>query len=364
MSSRFLGSRRLPASRLAVAIGAATLAIALAASSALATPGWSTPKLRFAARFGPVHSTAVDSQGYLHIVAEGGAAPGLWYISNAPADGDPTPSWFVLQLTNKEDHNPSLAIFEDRIYVAFERHDPGTLASKGIWTVTNKTGTFVVKNRHLGNDHDPSITAKDGDWHVSFRQGSALKYISNVGGWAAETLDGTCCGGPSAIMMADDLLTFCAAYPDGSPSSPGGLRTACRSTGGGAWSHDTIDGHPTASVSGVWTDVIRVVFDRIGWGTYYARMQNAAWPKRFISDDHGRPDLARYANGNWGVVTTRSSGNIRFTLLEPTAISHQQVTSSMSDFAPEIVVVNGKARVIFNHAEGGTGDGIYVTKQL
>jgi hypothetical protein len=351
--------------RFSMSTAAVVGALVMLAAPVVAIPGWSTPTRVFAARFAPAHSMALDSTGHALIASEGGLTPGIWLTTNQPTAGGGA-SWFNLQLTHKSDATPSIAVWNDRYYIAFVRRDPNTGKSKGLWTVTNATGTIVVTKRDAGPDYNPSVAIHNGRWAIAFSQAGSdhrLTFLSNLSGsWHSETVDSTCCHGSLSLRLTDTGLAR-LAYSDGSPGTSTGLKVAARNATG-HWSFHAVDTHPVDSPSLVLdsNQDSHVVYVRINQGTWYAVSGGSSWADIHINGASlNAPDIALDAFGGPHIVTG-NNGVITYTTNSGTAWVATQLTFTHTDFDPEIEFHNG-SRVIFNRESGGTGDGIYFMKQ-
>jgi hypothetical protein len=350
--------------RLLAPIAALAALLLVAGPAAAVAPGWTHPLQVFAERFGPAHSMVLDAAGKVHIAVEGPLTGGIWYITNA------TGSWTTTQVTTQVDVEPSISLAGGFVYIAFVRQDPGTFQPKSLWTVTNATGPWVATKRHTGKDHNPSLVVSGGTYSLAFwtkGAGGGLKYLTNAGGpWSLSTIDVTCCavGGPSLRLTAGGLARV--AYPDGSTSSGTGLNLAKRSAGG-VWSVDTVDFHssqwPRLVING--DAKLVVVYLRKGVGTYVAAQSAGTWGQSLVGTGYlYPPDIAVWGSGvtastaiivgKLGILTIYTSGDIA---------THYDLVHTGMDSNGEIEQHGGKLRVIFNRSSGGTGDGIYYTKE-
>src|SRR5262249_41636640 len=162
-----------------------------------------------------------DGTGHSLIASEGGLIQGIWLTSNQPSGGGGS-SWFNLRLTHKSDATPSIAVWNNRFYIAFVRLDPNSGKSKGLWTVTNATGTIVVTKRDAGPDYNPSVAVHNGRWAIAFHQAGSdhrLVFLSNLSGsWHSQTVDSSCCHGSLSLRLTNSGLAR-IAYSDGSPGT-------------------------------------------------------------------------------------------------------------------------------------------------
>ncbi len=351
--------------RFSLSLASAVGALMILTAPVAAVPGWSTPKSVFVARFAPAHSMALDSTGHSLIASEGGLRQGIWLTSNQPTGGGGA-SWFNLQLTHKSDATPSIAVWNDRFYIAFVRRDPNTGKSKGLWTVTNATGTIVVTKRDAGPDYSPSVAVHSGRWAIAFHQAGPdhrLVFLSNLSGsWHSQIVDGTCCHGSISLRLTDGGLPR-LAYSDGSPATSTGLKYAARNASG-QWSIRTVDTHQVDSPTLVLDSNQRphVVYVRINKGTWYAVSGGGTWTNIHINGASlNAPDVALDAFGGPHIVTG-NNGVITYTTNSGTGWVGTQLTFTHTDGDPEIEFHNG-SRVIFNRESGGTGDGIDFMKQ-
>ncbi len=353
--------------RLVIAVGAALTALAIIAAPVGAVTGWNKPIAVFNTRFGPAHATAVDSTGHVLIASEGGAYDGLWLTSNQPDGGGP--GWFNLQLTTAADMHPSIAVYNNRFYVAFERRDPNTLVSKGIWMVTNRTGTVVTTKVDGHEDYNPSIAVHNGHAYIAYEDATThrLVYLANVSGsWTRQTVDTTCCAGGIAIAVTSGGQPR-IAYSDGSPGASTRLAYASRSSGG-TWSIKTVDSHPSDVPSLVLDsgNQPRIAYLRLSHGAWYAHASGAGFALTFLRNVLEAPSIAVDGAGHVFVAL----GNNR-RLFYDTNVSGSFVTTQLTfpaadqeDYAPDLVRYAGKARIVFNRDFGGTtADGIYFMRQ-
>jgi hypothetical protein len=350
--------------RFSLSTAAAVGALVILAAPAVAVPGWSTPKSVFTARFAPAHSMALDSTGHELIASEGGLNQGIWLTSNQPTAGGGA-SWFNLQLTHKSDATPSIAVWNDRFYIAFVRRNPNTGKSKGLWTGTNATGTIVVTKRDAGPDYNPSVAVHNGRWAIAFSQADPdhrLMFLSNLSGsWHSQIVDSTCCHGSLSLRLTDTGLAR-LAYSDGSPGTSTGLKFAARSASG-HWTFQTADTHPVESPSMVLdsNQDPHIIYVRISQGTWLA-LGGSPWTHIHINGASlNAPDMALDAFGGPQIVTG-NNGVITYTTNSGTHWVSTQLTFTHTDFDPEIEFHNG-SRIVFNRESGGTGDGIYFLKQ-
>jgi len=350
--------------RFSLSLAAAVGALVLICAPAAAIPGWSSPLSVFTARFGPAHSMALDSTGHPMIASEGGLHPGIWFTSNQPSGGG---GWFNLQLTHKDDAAPSIAVWNDRFYIAFVREDPNNGHSLGLYTATNATGTVVVTKIDSGADYSPSVAVRDGKWSIAFHQAGSqhrLVYLTNAGGsWSSQTVDSSCCHGSLSLRL-DSSGRPRIAYSDGSPMTSTGLKYALRTTGG-TWSFQTIDTHQVDSPSLVFDPNQRpvIAYTRISQGTWYAARGASSWSVSQVNSQFLTPaDVALDAFGSPSIVTG-NNGNIQYWTQSGSGWVDTVLTFTHEDSIPEIEKYQGKSKVIFNRESGGTGDGIYFMKQ-
>lgn len=353
--------------RLLLAIGAALTALAIVAAPVGAVTGWTTPIAVFNTRFGPAHATAVNSTGHVLIASEGGAYNGIWLTSNQPDGGGP--GWFNLQLTTATDIHPSIAVYNDRFYVAFERRNSSTLVSKGIWMVTNRTGTIVASKVDGHEDYNPSIAVHNGHAYIAYEDATThhLVYLTNVSGsWTHQTVDTTCCAGGISIAVTSGGQPR-IAYSDGSPGAPTRLAYASRSSAG-TWTIKTVHSHPSDLPSLVLDsgNQPRIAYLRLNHGAYYARVSGSGFVLTFLKNVLEGPSIA--VNGA-GHVFVALGNNRR--LFYDTNVSGSFVVTTLTspaadqeDYAPDLVRYGGKARIVFNRDFGGTSaDGIYFMRQ-
>jgi len=352
--------------RFSLSVAAAVAALLLTVTPVAAVPGWSTPLSVFTARFGPAHSMALDSHGHPLIASEGGLHPGIWLTTNQPSGGGGA-SWFNLQLTHKNDAAPSIAVWNDRFYIAFVRLDPNNGHSLGLWTATNATGTVVVTKLDSGPDYSPSVAVRNGRWAIAFHQAGShhrLVYINNLGGtWQSETVDGTCCHGTLSLRL-DSAGNPRIAYSDGGPQTSTGLKYAARS-GAGTWAFQTVDTRqvdtPTLVLDS--NQKPHIVYVWISNGIWYA-VRGASWTVSHVNNAFlNTPDMALDASGHASIVTG-NNGEITYVTNSGTGWASTQLTFTHTDSQPEIETYQGKSKVIFNRESGGSGDGIYFMKQL
>lgn len=350
--------------RLLAPIAALAALLLVAGPVAAVAPGWTHPHQVFAERFGPAHSMVLDAAGKVHIAVEGPLTGGIWYVTNASG------SWTTTQVTTQVDAEPSISLDGGFVYIAFVRRDPNTFKSKALWTTTNETGSWVATRWHRGKYHNPSLQVSGGMYSMAFwakGAGGGLFYLTGSPfSWSMHTIDGTCCasGGPSLRLTAGGLARV--AYPDGSTGSPTGLKLAKRSAGG-VWSIETVDSQPSEWPELVINGDAKLVIAYLhkGVGTFVTAHSAGGWHHSLVGNGYlYPPDIAVWGQGvtsatavivgKNGIITIYTSGDIA---------QHFDLVHTGMDANGEIEQHNGKLQVIFNRASGGTGDGIYYTKE-
>jgi hypothetical protein len=342
-----------------IALLAALLTAVLASAPAGAVPGgWSLPVRVLAARSTPAHSLAVDGLGNVHIAVEGGATAGIVYVTNQ------TGSWTHKRVTTHTDLDPSIGIDADGfVHIAFARSDAG---SKGIYIATNRTGPWVETLRHAGADRTPTLALRGARTYLAFKTaGGSLMYQSDASSsWQSHTVEvGCCAGAPSMRLTTAGQPRI--AYSRLQHGVAGALRFASRNAGGG-WTLQTADTASSSSPTLVLGDANDpwIVYVRHLGGTYFAHRNayGSNWGQTQLnSSAHVRPDMAVYHAAVYFVYGTpktlyysNGSGGIIF---------GQVMTNTHHDSSPEIELVGGGVRVVFNRASGTSADGIVFTGQ-
>lgn len=351
--------------RLLAPIAALAAIVLVAGPAAAVAPGWTHPLQVFAERFGPAHSMVLDPAGKVHIAAEGALTGGIWYITNAGG------SWTTTHVTTQVDVEPSISLDGGSVYVAFVRQDPVTFKPKSLWTTTNASGPWVATKRHTAKDRNPSLVVSGGTYSLAFWTkgvGGGLRYLTNTGGpWSLATVDATCCasGGPSLRLNAGGLARI--AYPDGSTGSPRRLRFAKRSPAG-SWSIENLDNHASEWPELVYNEDNKpvIVYLQEGVGTFVTTNSPSGWHHSQVGSGYlDAPDIALWGSGvaaNSAIIVGKSGIIAIYAASTSFGFNYNLVTTG-NDFNGEIEQYGGKLRVIFNRASGGTGDGIYYTKE-
>jgi hypothetical protein len=340
-----------------MALLAALACVTVVALPATAVPaGWTTPRQVLAERFGPAHSTAVDADGFVHVAVEGLTSPGIWYLTNAGGMG-----WSSLKVTHKPDYHPSIAVFADgRVVIAFDRRaTEGGSTSIGVFTVSNRTGTFQVRRRYDGNGKYPSVDAAGNQrFDLVFQgPGHSLLYrrVTDSGTVGSTITAASCCAGTASIDLDAGHPHVLYSERHGAGYT-GRLRYAFRI--GSAWHTQTIDSHRTRDPE-----------IRIDQGTFepvyvYVRPASGTWlraggvggfgPVQIAPGYFDPPDVA----GRFAVA----GNDTRIKLVRIYADPPSAIILA-AGFDPEIEVGNGQPRVVFNRASGTTNDGIFFTRR-
>jgi hypothetical protein len=194
-----------------------------------------------------------------------------------------------------------------------------------------------------------------------------LYFAGSPSSWSLATIDATCCatGGPSLRLNAGGLARV--AYPDGSMGSPTGLRFAKRSPAG-SWSIENVDSHPSEWPELAYNEDNKpvIVYVHKGIGTFVTTSGPSGWTHSQVG--HGYvdpPDIALWGSGISGnsAIIVGKSGVIAIYTASTSVAYHYNLVATGNDSNGEIEQYGGKLRVIFNRSSGGTGDGIYYTKE-
>lgn len=372
-------SRHPRLARLVAILALVSLAVASAATPALAVPGWTGPislggGSLWTSRLG------VDADGRLHIVAL--ADDGLIYRTNT------TGTWRTTQLAFVErPYQDELAMAvtpAGDVYIAWARGcdcDAGTTI--GIELLTNAKGGpnqgWPILSRTIvtGKAYEPSLQVVGGKVHLAYRMGGRIHYLTNANPSATwrDTLvspKGTFASRPSlavnptkgvriayaaggGIVLASNTGTHAAPaftrerIPGAAGTSPS-LALDAKRRPYVAWSLEALgcaapagciaaDPGPTAET-----------------GTFLVRKGSSGWvsvtSRRRVSAIPWGPQLRLDGNGAFHLfdgihVISNASG----TVTRP-----EVVPSSINDTASMALTAGGKARVIYLNDTDASGD--------
>jgi len=345
-------------SRAAVLVLAA-VALTVSASPAGAVPsGWTAPSRAHATHSLVTHDIAVETDGTAHIATQDGEDPGLWYVARVGT------TWDRTRITTADDRSPSIALDGFNVVIAFARRDAG---QEGIWTATNVTGEWVLERRHAGLDANPSLAVSAGRAHIAFQApGGALRYVAGPvddagSAWIGERVDATCCtSAPSlALTSAGDPRV---AYSDGPPGSPGGLALSSR-TAGGTWNRTPVASYRvSAPALAVYGTTIHIAYVRRGAGTWYASRLTTSWGfKQIDGGASGPPDLSAFSGSTAFIYG--DTGRLRYATMSGGILLSKPFSSAAGDGRPHIVRAGGKPVATWLRRNGGSTDGVQLSRQ-
>jgi hypothetical protein len=340
-----------------MSVAAVVVSLVLGAhpASALA-PGWSSPKRVFDGASDLQHSMAVGPSGRTHIAVEDPAG-GIWYLTNAGG------AWSSTKVTDGIDRDPSIAVTAGGdVIIAFDRRDPADgSVSLGIFTVGNRTGEFVERQRYDGQAFDPSLAWRDGVLHLALRGADgSLVHLTDAGGnWVASTVapggpDRCCDGGPS--LGIDPAGRPVIAWSRRS----GPLRIAVKD--GDAWTTATVDPKDTATPSlATPASGPLIAYVRDGVGTFLAFMAGGDWFSTKLDGGFtDPPDIAVSGNGT-AFIAEANGRKVRLLEIDGRRSTRTAVVASGRDGHPEVGVSRGSPRLVFSR--GAPDGGVYFTRR-
>jgi len=180
---------------------------------------------------GNLPSLAVDGAGKSHI-AYTNDKRGLSYATNKSG------SWVRQTITRSpadpttRDTQASLAVDGNgKVHIAFVRYDFSVPnGGLGLFYATNKSGSWVVKKLHAGNDLAPSLAVHRGAVHIAFwvyayPGRDSVKHLSNeTGTWEIQNVTSAGSPGyPSLMLIKGDPRIAFVRFTHISESTPCGV---------------------------------------------------------------------------------------------------------------------------------------------
>lgn len=342
---------------LPLVLGALLLAAVPAAPASAVPTGWTAPSRAHATHKVVVHDLAVEPDGTVHLAVESDDSSGIWYVTGGPG------SWFKEKVTDGDDRQPSIALDGSGVVIAYVRRDAG---KEGIYTVTNVTGEWVTERRSTGAASDPSVAVYEGRAHIAFRVGSSLRYVAgpddSAAGWIEELVDGTCCTtAPSLALTSTGEARV--AYGDGTSVSPGGLVVQSR-TGAGSWNRQVVDARRvTAPALAVYGTGLYLAYVRRGAGTWYASKPGSQkWTlKQLDAAASGPPDISAFSGS--AAFIFGKPGRLKYATMSGGILLTRAFTSTAGDRTPRITRAGGKPLITWLRSNGGSGDGVLLSRQ-
>jgi hypothetical protein len=342
---------------LPLVLGALLLAVVTAAPTSAIPTGWTAPSRAHVTHKVVAHDLAVEADGTVHLAIESDDGSGVWYVTGGPG------AWFKEQITVGDDRRPSIALDGSGVIIAYARMTAG---QEGIYTVTNVTGEWVTERRFAGAASDPSVAAHDGRAHLAFRVGSALRYAAgpddSAAGWIDELVDGTCCSTPPSLALTSGGDAR-IAHGDGTPASPGGLVLQSR-TGAGRWARQSVDAHRvTAPALSVFGTGLHIAYVRRGAGTWYAAKPGTPrWTlKQLDAAASAPPDISAFSGS--AALIFGKTGKLRYATMSGGILLTRAFSSTKGDRLPRVTRAGGKPVITWLRSNGGSGDGILVSRQ-
>ncbi len=342
---------------LPLVLGALLLAAAPAAPAAAVPTGWTSPSRAHATHKVVAHDLAVESDGTVHLAIESDNDTGIWYVTGGPG------SWFKEPITIGKDRQPSIALDGSGVVIAYVRSDAG---SEGVYTVTNVTGEWVTERRYTGVASDPTLAVSEGRAHIAFRVGSTLRYATgpddSAAGWITETVDGACCSTAPSLGLTSGGDPR-VAYGDGTSASPGALVVRSR-TGADSWSSQLVDNHRVSSPAlTVYQTGLYLAYVRRGAGTWYASKPGSqAWTlKQLDGAASGPPDISAFSGS--AAFIFGKPGKLKYATMSGGILLTKAFTSTAGDQRPHVTRAGGKPLITWLRSNGGSGDGVLLSRQ-
>ena len=318
------------------------LALVLAGSLPVAAGSgdWASPKRVFTASGSPVQSMARDSNGAVH-VATHRSSRGVWYVTNASG------SWKECQVTAANDLQPSIAVSGSDVHIAFARFEA---VGRGIYTASGSGCAWTVTKRYAGGSSKPSLGARGSKLSLAFNTDARkLKFMKGSAGvttWTTkQTVDTYCCTSPPSLALTHTGSAR-IAYGDGT-SRQNGLKYAVRTSSG--WKKTKVARGRVKQVA-LTLDHTPGLFGRppssgphIAYmvkskGTYLsakgASGTSGKWSQRFLGKSWGPVDVT-HGSSTTQVVHTKS-GSIKHARHSGGIWSGGTLTNSGSDTHPQL----------------------------
>jgi hypothetical protein len=371
---------------------AATLGILLIGAPVAAVTGWGAPT-RVVASVSPLSPAAVmDADGYIHVawLEDWTGIQGIFYATNRGG------SWHSERVTTGDNFyaRPSIGVDSaNHAYIAFARlscSDPDCDVTSRIWVANNKSGSWSVNPRTIGDtDLEPSLVVHNDKLYIAFTRqhfplygatDAGVWYTTNQGGSWVETQVTSAFGKcfvdqfPSLDIDGNGKLFIAYGGPRGAHQGCGkgygaGLRLATNVSGSWVRTSVSMNLEDVGPVLTLGADgKPRLVFMRAGTGLEYTRRNASGWTAlsfigdgetpAMVLDANGVPRLAYESSGEYYAVRSGSTWVKRHIYNGPV----DQGTWS----GPAIVVSDtGKATVIFARADAASEDdlGIYSVPQ-
>ena len=284
----------------------AVLAVALPAAAF--NSGWTKPKLVFAASFAPNQALAIDAAAKAHIAVQN-RSKGVWYVTNASG------SWRKCQLSSGDDRDPSIAVANDVVHIAFTRSTP---LERGVYTASSdqSAGTggcgWALTKRYAGGASNASLEAYGSRLSIAFR--SADKKLRFIKGNATdpawtirEVIDTGCCTSPVELELTTGGAPR-VVYGDGTSSKAIGLKYGVRTSDGwekvkvrgGRIKHVDLTLDKSGGVFNPPPNSPRIIYVVKGKGTSSAYKQSSGvsgkWKKWFEKRKYGPPQIHHWSN--------------------------------------------------------------------
>ena len=336
------------------------LLVAGTAPVAAVPTGWTAPTRAHATHAAVAHDLASEADGSVHLAVEGAPAAGIWYVTRSGS------SWDKVQVSAGTDRSPSIALDGSGVVIAFARMDAG---DRGIFTVTNINGEWEAPvKRFSGEGVDPSLAIFEGRAHLAFRTtGGSLRYAAgpddatDATGWIAETVDGSCCTSAPSLGVTTGGAPR-VAYADGTAASPGGLVVVSR-TGASAWNRQVVDARRVSTPSlAIYGTGLYLAYVRRGAGTWYASKPAATWSyKQLDASASGPPDISAFSGS--AAFLFGKTGALKYATMSGGILFTKPFTTTAGDRSPRIVRAGGKPIVTWLRHNGGSADGVLLSRQ-
>jgi len=351
----------------------ASIALLFAAAPVSAGGGWTDPQringLQVESGSGDGPAVAVHD-GKLYIAVAGGAPGkrGIYFLTNASGE------WIRQRITDKRDFQPSIAVSDGAVHIAFHRQPGGPCVddcSKGIYYALLVSGLVLVERVHRGQDFHPSIDLDRGSPRIAFNsrgpgfRGLFFSSPREDGGWQNAPLTGCCqdpTEGPSLQMKGG------AAFMAVRRTSVGQNQISLV-----LFFEDTVDQfvfstfpdarHPDLAIDREFTAHIAFMRDN---GLWYATNDEMGDTSQFriAAAGEGRPAITVVEADRVGVVSAGENGLVFRTNLSGT-FEGTRLTDQPGDDAPDIVAnAAGKSRVVFlRDVDFDSPDRVWVTRE-
>lgn len=345
----------------------ASLALVVAASLAATLPAsafnsdWTKPKLVFRAGFAPNQALAVDAVGKAHIAVQDGSR-GVWYVSNASG------AWQTCRVSSGDDRNPSIALTDGTVHVAFTRSTP---LDRGVYTASSDqpAGTdgcgWALTRRYVGAASGASLEAFGATLSIAFRTADRkLRFARGPAAdpdWSTrEVIDSACCTSPVELELTTGGAPR-VAYGAGTSSKALGLRYGVRTSDG--WKKTRVQGGRIKHVDmtldksgGVFNpppNAPRILYVVKGKGTYLARKQTSGvsgkWTRSLERRTYGPPQVHHWSNNT--SLVYGGGGNLWFQTQR--IISYEVALSTNGrDVKPKLAQ---GTYLVFSRSKGTTG---------